>query len=86
MAANQEIDALLQELGRLLALAPRSSDQVTEILEQLKRKGYTVRPPEAVPKPSEAASKPYRLDARDVAFLQSIGIDGTRKARRARRS
>jgi hypothetical protein len=78
MAANQEIDALLQELGRLLALAPRSSGQVTEILEQLLRKGYTPRPPEAAP-------KPYCLDARDVAFLSSIGIDGTRKARRSRR-
>jgi hypothetical protein len=78
MAANQEIDALLQELGRLLAVSPRSSDQVTEILERLLRKGYAPRPPEAAP-------KPYCLDARDVAFLQSIGIDGTRKARRARR-
>lgn len=79
MAANQEIDALLQELGRLLALTPRSSDQVTEILERLLRQGYSSRPAEVAP------PKPYCLDARDVAFLSSIGIDGTRKARRARR-
>ena len=29
--------------------------------------------------------RPFRLDASDVAFLRSIGIDGTRRASRNRR-
>ncbi len=108
MAANQEIDALLQELSRLVSTALGSSEQLTAILERLFRQGYSLRidggergnfklvltprkvtagPPEAhEPPAAERPVQPFRLDAGDVAFLRSIGIDGTRRANRARRS
>lgn len=131
MAANQEIDALLQELGRLVAAGLGSSDQLGAMLERLYRQGYAVRveldgkagspslvqltlvplkrslpserfvagvlaPPAAerlsadkpsADRPAEAVPfQPYRIDGRDAAFLQSIGIDGTRRASRSRRS
>lgn len=110
MAANQEIDALLQELGRLVQAALGSSEQLTVILDRLHRQGYCLRfevdggsdrnnlklllTPRTVPgglaNPAPAASeapvKPYRLDAGDVALLRSLGIDGTRRGKPARRS
>ncbi len=116
MAANQENDALLQELSRLVGVALGSSDELALNLLRLFRQGYTLRL-EFVGNNSanaevdrdallqlnlaslkrslavsgqvslEQISGPaaYRLDARDVAFLQSIGIDGTRRAKRSRR-
>lgn len=124
MAANQEIDALLQELGRLVAAGLGSSDQLGAMLERLYRQGYSVRveldgkagspsllqltlvplkrslpterftagvlaPPPAdklAAEPAEVPFRPYRIDGRDAAFLKSIGIDGTRRASRSRRS
>lgn len=122
MAANQEIDALLQELGRLVAAGLGSSDQLGAMLERLYRQGYSVRveldgkagspsllqltlvplkrwlpterfvagvlapPAEKPAAESEVPFRPYRIDGRDAAFLQSIGIDGTRRASRSRRS
>lgn len=129
MAANQEIDALLQELGKLVATSLGSSEQLSAMLERLYRQGYSVRvdfdgktdrpslvqlslvplrrglPTERLvagvmaPVPAEPGSasaakapaaeapcRPYRIDSRDAAFLQSIGIDGTRRASRTRRS
>jgi len=110
MAANQEIDALLQELGRLVQAALGSSEQLTVILDRLHRQGYALRfevdggadrsiklvlaPRAGGPSPgsataapaAEAPFKPYRLDADDVALLRSLGIDGTRRGKPARRS
>lgn len=113
MAANQEIDALLQELGRLVSSALAGSEQLTVILDRLYRQGYSLRfevdggsdrnnlklvlTPRTVPglqipvvpaagPAAEAPVKPYRLDAGDVALLRSLGIDGTRRAKPARRS
>ena len=123
MAANQEIDALLQELGRLVGAAFGSSEPLAATLERLYRQGYAVRldgasrtegggsiqltliPLKRLPgspsslsqisisqvlsPPTVAAEKPvspFRLDAGDVAFLRSIGIDGTRRARSPRRA
>lgn len=120
MAANQEIDALLQELGRLVGAAFGSSEPLAATLERLFRQGYAVRldgasrtegggsiqltliplkrlpgspsqislsqlvsPPAIV---AEKPVSPFRLDAGDVAFLRSIGIDGTRRARNPRRA
>lgn len=116
MAANQEIDALLQELNRLVSTALGSSDQLAILLDRLFRQGYSLRldvdgganrnsfklvltprrpvppavpaaePPAAEPPILERPQKPFRLDASDVALLRSLGIDGTRRASRNRRS
>lgn len=128
MATNQEIDALLQELGRLVGAAFVSSEALTATLERLFRQGYSVRldgasraegggaiqltliplkrPLGSPGSPSQVSSSqvslsqllsqpalapekpasPFRLDAGDVAFLRSIGIDGTRRARSSRRA
>lgn len=117
MAANQEIDALLQELNRLVSTALGSSDQLAILLDRLFRQGYSLRldvdggaerngfklvltprrpvPPSSLPAAQPTAGEPpvlerplqpFRLDASDVAFLRSLGIDGTRRASRNRRS
>jgi Ser/Thr protein kinase RdoA (MazF antagonist) len=47
----------------------------------VKRDGATVEPTRPVPSRADVA---FRIDADDLAFLRSIGIDPTRRRRRPR--
>lgn len=84
--------SLLRDLERALLDAIAESPEVHRKLWKLQREGYTLElhldcapageirtAPRREPEPS------FRIDAADLAFLQSIGIDPTRK-RRSRRA
>jgi hypothetical protein len=92
----QSLDAkkrsLLRDLERALLDAIAESPEVHRRLWKLQREGYTlelnldcVRAGETRPAERPEPEPSFRIDATDLAFLQSIGIDPTRK-RRARRS
>jgi hypothetical protein len=86
--------SLLAELERALLEALTDSAEVQALLGRLGRAGLSVRlslecfgseAGEPVG-PSEPREPAFRIDAQDLAFLRSIGIDPTRRARRPRRS
>jgi len=83
---------LLRELERALLDAIAESPEVHRRLWKLQRAGYTLqlsldcaRDDEIAASAPPAAEPGFRIDAEDLAFLRSIGIDPTRK-RRARRA
>ncbi|RMH22487.1 MAG: hypothetical protein D6696_03455 [Acidobacteria bacterium] len=91
---NDNMRQILDELERALALAISSSSDVSAAVRRIRHEGYSLslilncqpqrgtnggeRRPQ-----SEAV---FRLDGRDVAFLKSVGIDGTRPAGKRRRN
>ena len=85
MADSAEINASLAQLrkeGYVLFLGrvkPEGADAIAELVEQpaghLRRQNRPVR---SGPEPE------FRINGRDLQFLQSIGIDPTRKIRRRR--
>lgn len=88
---------LLAELERALLDALADSAEAQAVLARLARAGYTVHvalecvgpqgPEERTPQPPQSMKEPtFRIDAQDLAFLRSIGIDPTRRTRRPRRS
>jgi hypothetical protein len=83
---------LLRDLERALLDAIAESPAVHRTLWKLQRAGYTLqltldcaREDQAIEPEPDAPEPTFRIDATDLAFLRSIGIDPTRK-RRARRS
>ena len=86
---------LLEDLTRSLCEAIADSSEVHDRLESIRREGYTLNlfldckpfesddesdaEDEANRRPVPAP--PFRIDGRDLAFLRSVGIDPTRKAR-----
>ncbi|QQR74930.1 MAG: hypothetical protein IPJ17_04925 [Holophagales bacterium] len=85
---------MLREISRALLDAIAESGVVTDGLRRLHREGYTlhllldcqrdgatVEPTRPVPSRADVA---FRIDADDLAFLRSIGIDPTRRRRRPR--
>jgi hypothetical protein len=85
--------SLLRDLERALLDAIAESPAVHRTLWKLQRAGYTLQlsldcereSDEAEARPAAEAAPGFRIDATDLAFLRSIGIDPTRK-RRARRA
>ena len=85
---------LLEDLTRSLCEAIAESPEVHERLESIRREGYTLNlfldckpfesdedaeTEEGTKRPLPAP--PFRINGRDLAFLRSVGIDPTRKAR-----
>lgn len=88
---------MLRDLGRALSEAISDSTEVSRTLRKIRQEGYSLhllldckrRDPEeeALPvKKMRASGKEpeFRIDARDLSFLRSIGIDPTRRLRRRR--
>lgn len=120
MAENDQLEKLLQELGRAMAEAMASSTDVTAAVHRIRQEGFslylvldgtesdhslqleisTVETPvtgTALPVPlppalqsmetpvAEHTRDPeFRIDGRDVAWLQSLGIDATRSGKKRR--
>lgn len=90
---------LLHDVTRAIADAIASSDACQEAIQRVHQEGLSLylaidrRPHrdapalmEIMPQSSKAAaeSPDFRLDSRDVAFLESVGIDTTRARPRRR--
>lgn len=109
MAENDQLEKLLQELGRAMAEAMASSADVTAAVHRIRQEGFslylvldgadsdhclqleisTIEAPSlgtvVEGAPEERSRDPeFRLDGRDVAILQSLGIDATRSGKRRR--
>jgi hypothetical protein len=97
--AREETDlrAMLRDLGRALSAAISESPEVGRTLRRIRREGYTLQllldckrePEQSEPSPigeegALAVEPSFRIDARDLSFLRSIGIDPTRRLRRRR--
>jgi hypothetical protein len=92
---DAKAQSLLRELSRALLDAISESSAVADSLRRLHRQGFTLHlvldcqrdgsgraaagEPEGGTAGAEAA---FRIDAGDLAFLRSIGIDPTRRRRR----
>lgn len=81
---------LLSNLERALLDALAESPEVHRTLWHLQKAGYTLRLSIDCQE-SEAAgvanpSVAFRIDAEDLRFLRSIGVDPTRRARTRKRS
>lgn len=86
---------LLEDLTRSLCEAIADSSEVHDRLESIRQEGYTLnlfldcKPFESddeADTEDEASRRPvpappFRINGRDLAFLRSVGIDPTRKAR-----
>jgi len=92
-AAEARKRTLLSELERALLEAISESPEVHRALWRLQREGYVLhlaldceRDGEAGGASLDEPPPTFRIDARDLQFLRSIGIDPTRKRRARRRS
>lgn len=95
-AHEQRVQRLLEQFGESLLGAIAESPAVHRSLARLRRQGITVQlVVDWLPEPDgPAASRPaaanrppapppeFRIDAEDLAFLRSVGIDPTRRRRR----
>ncbi len=97
---DADLRELLRDLGRALSQSIARSPEIGRTLRRFHDEGYTLhltldckrQPPavEQVPlaRPSarqNTAGEPsFTIDARDLSFLRSIGIDPTRRLRRRR--
>ncbi len=80
--------SLLRDLERALLDAIAESPEVHRTLYRLQRAGYTLQlsldctgQGEPTPVHREEPAPTFRIDAADLAFLRSVGIDPTRKRR-----
>lgn len=95
---DHNLREMLRDLGRALSEAMSDSPEINRTLRKIRREGYTLhllldckREPEAEPEETVALVRrrpdlepSFQIDARDLSFLRSIGIDPTRRLRRRR--
>ena len=88
---------MLRDLGRALSEAISDSSEVNETLRKIRREGYSLhllldckrdnQEGEALPlgdTTSEVIDPRFQINAVDLSFLRSIGIDPTRRMRTPR--
>jgi hypothetical protein len=98
IAASPDVTAAASHIRRqgfslnLMLNCTQQSERAGVPLETLFRKSDSPPGPSALApviadnQGSPSAQAPFRLNIGDVAFLRSVGIDGTRPARRRRRT
>ncbi len=91
---DRDLRELLRDLGRALTEAIADSPEVGRTLRRIRREGYTLQllldckreeseNDEPVVVAASTGDDPaFRIDARDLSFLRSIGIDPTRRLKR----
>lgn len=91
---NDNLQRILKDLGRAVLEAISDSDEVNETIDRVRAEGYTLTmqlncnrdTAVAEGKPAEPSrlEPTFRIDGQDLSFLQSIGIDPTRRRLRRR--
>ncbi len=91
---DADLRELLRDLGRALSQSIAHSPEIHRTLRRFHEEGYTLHltldckrqppavEPVAVARRGAAAEPSFTIDARDLSFLRSIGIDPTRRLRR----
>ena len=87
MAVDQQVKQMMEELGKAVAQAIRSSVDVSEAIRKIRHQGMSPHlvlscERDVAPTPGDSE---FRLNGRDVALLKSMGIDPTRRGRTPRR-
>ena len=91
---NDNLQRILKDLGRAVFEAISDSDDVNETVNKVRAEGYSLtmqfnctRDSAAAegepPEPSRLEPN-FKIDGEDLSFLQSIGIDPTRRRPRRR--
>lgn len=95
---DHSLKEILRDLGRALSEAIADDPEIGRALRKIRRQGYTLhllldckremeaedRPPVALARQRGEREPAFQIDARDLSFLRSIGIDPTRRLRRRR--
>jgi len=93
---DDKLHLMLRELRRALSEAISESSEINRTLRKIREEGYSlyllvdckreIDDPEAVPLTAprwpSSGEPAFQIDARDLNFLKSIGIDPTRRLRR----
>lgn len=93
---NRDLHQMLREFSRALAGAISDSPALERSLERIRSGGYSLQltvnssrlastsgsAGVAAPGPDGSSEPSFRIDAQDLSFLRSIGIDPTRRLRR----
>ena len=97
MPVERHIQRMMQDLGTALAQEIAGTSKVGEVVRRIRREGYSLylvlgnaeegNPTTQIEIGRRKNTQPppaFRLDNEDVSLLKSLGIDGTRSARRRR--
>ncbi len=89
---------MLHELGQALSAAIADSDHISDTLSRIRSRGYGLfllvdsradlsAAANGSAAPDRSSGEPvFQINGRDLRFLQSIGIDPTRRLRRRSRN
>lgn len=90
------LQSLLRDFGRALSMAIAESPEVGRTLRRIRDEGYSLQlvldckrergtdPMAEAAVPAAAADPTFQINAQDLGFLRSLGIDPTRRLRRRR--
>ena len=91
---NDNLQRILKDLGRAVFEAISDSDDVNETVSKVRAEGYSLTMQlnctrdaadgEGKPPKPERLEPSFKIDGEDLSFLQSIGIDPTRRRPRRR--
>lgn len=93
---NENLQRLLRDLGRAVFEAISDSDDVSATVDRVREEGYTLTMQLNCTPSSESAQETagngrpaalepnFKIDGQDLSFLESIGIDPTRRRPRRR--
>jgi hypothetical protein len=91
---NENLQRILKDLGRAVFEAISDSDDVSETVNKVRAEGYSLTMQlnckrdsadgEGTSPKSSRLEPSFKIDGEDLSFLQSIGIDPTRRRPRRR--
>ena len=91
---NENLQRILKDLGKAVFEAISDSDDVSETVSRVRAEGYSLTMQlnctrdavgsAGVPVEPSHLEPSFKIDGQDLSFLQSIGIDPTRRRPRRR--